>query len=192
MTKNITEQLLEAAEAVIIRQGIGNLTIAAVATEAGMSKGGLLHHFPTKDKLIEALVARSAEQWRNSYRDAYERTSEGPGRMTRGVINYCITNDDCWTDELRSVSAVVFTALVQDPQLLQPMRDAYEELHERLAQDGLPPGVSEVVLSAIDGLWLNWVLGLSPFDQPRIYRVRQALKDIVAGALELSTSEEES
>ena len=26
-----------------------------------MSKGGLLHHFPTKDRLVEALVTRSAE-----------------------------------------------------------------------------------------------------------------------------------
>ncbi|MEM6612396.1 MAG: hypothetical protein AAF652_09115 [Cyanobacteria bacterium P01_C01_bin.72] len=103
--------------------------------------------------------------------------------MTRGIIDHCLTNDDCWTDELQSFSAVVFTALVQDPQLLQPMRDAYEELHERLAQDRLPPGVSEVVLSAIDGLWLNWVLGLSPFDRPRINRVRQALKDMVEEAL---------
>jgi len=192
MAKDITEQLLEAAESVIIRQGIGYLTIAAVAAEAGMSKGGLLYHFPSKDKLIEALVARNAAQLRKSYRNAYARASAGPGRMTRALLDYSMTDADSWTNELRSVSSAVFTALTHDPQLLQPIRDAYKDLHDLLAQDGLPPGVSEVVLSAIDGLWLNWVLGLSPLDQLRIDRVRKALKDMVAAALESSVQTEES
>ena len=56
--------LLDAAEAVVARQGIANLTLESVAAEAGMSKGGLLHHFRTKDRLIEALVRRAAENWR--------------------------------------------------------------------------------------------------------------------------------
>ena len=34
--------LLDAAEAVVARQGVANLTFDAVAAEAGMSKGGLL------------------------------------------------------------------------------------------------------------------------------------------------------
>jgi AcrR family transcriptional regulator len=32
------------------------VTLEAVAAEAGVSKGGLLYHFPTKDALLEALV----------------------------------------------------------------------------------------------------------------------------------------
>ena len=72
MSHDISEQLLEAAETVILRKGIGNLTLSAVAAEAGMSKGGLLHHFPTKNNLIESLVVRSAEQWRKSYQDAFQ------------------------------------------------------------------------------------------------------------------------
>src|SRR2546425_8416476 len=63
-------KLLDAAEAVVVRQGISNLTLDAVAAEAGMSKGGLLHHFRTKDRLVEALVVRSAENWRACYLEA--------------------------------------------------------------------------------------------------------------------------
>ena len=183
---NKVEQLLKAAEAVIIQQGIAKLTIDAVAAEAGMSKGGLLHHFRTKDNLIEALVKRSAEQWRKSYWDAYERTSEGPGRMTRGLLDHCLADPDKWADELRSVSSAIFAALAQDPRLLGPIQEIHTELHNILIQDGLPPGVSEAVFSAINGLWLSWVLGLAPLDQSRIARVRLALVDMVATALESS------
>ena len=178
------EKLLKAAEAVVIQKGVGNLTLEAVAAEAGVSKGGLLHHFRTKDQLIETLVQRSADQWKKSYRSAYERTREGPGRMARGLLEYCLADSKSWTDGMCSASSAIFTALAQDPKLIRPMREAYTELYELLAEDGLPPGVSEAVVSAIDGLWLNFVLGLAPLDQSRLARVRQALINMIATASE--------
>ena len=84
------DRLLDAAEAVLMRQGIASLTLDAVAAEAHMSKGGLLHHFPSKDRLVEALVRRSAEAWRASYMNAYRRTPEGPGRMARALLRHCL------------------------------------------------------------------------------------------------------
>ena len=79
------DKMLDAAEVVIERQGIANVTLEAVAAAAGMSKGGLLHHFPTKDHLVEALVTRCAANWRSYYMDAYAKTPEGPGRMARAL-----------------------------------------------------------------------------------------------------------
>ena len=176
----ISDKFLDAAEAVVARQGIANLTLDAVAAQAGVSKGGLLHHFPTKDRLVEALVIRSADNWRRCYTEAFERSPEGPGRMTRALLNHCLSDAECWTEELRGSTSAVFAALAQNPSLIQPMRAAYNELHRRIAQDGLPPGVSEAVLAALDGLWLNWVLGLAPLEQARLVRVRVALEDMLA------------
>ena len=62
------------------------------------------------------------------------------------------------------------------------MRGVYADLHRRIAQDGLPPGVAEAVAAAIDGLWLDWVLGLVPLEQVRVVRVRRALEDMLAHA----------
>ena len=83
----LRDNLLDAAETVVMRQGIANLALDAVAAEAGVSKGGLLHHFPTKDRLVEALVMPSAENWRACYMGAYERTAEGPGRTARALLD---------------------------------------------------------------------------------------------------------
>jgi len=174
-------KLLDAAEAVVVRQGIANLTLDAVAAEAGMSKGGLLHHFPTKDRLVEALVARSAENWRACYMEAYGRAPEGPGRMARALLSYCLSDAQGWTDQLRHSSSAVFAALAQNPSLIEPMRAVYSDLHRRLAEDGLPPGVGETIAAAIDGLWLDWVLGLAPVNQEVVVRVRIALEDMLGG-----------
>ena len=176
----LRDTLLDSAEAVVVRQGIANLTLDAVAAEAGMSKGGLLHHFPTKDRLVEALVTRSAENWRACYLEAYRRTPEGPGRMARALLSHCLSDAQGWTDQLRHSSSAVFAALAQNPALIEPMRAVYSDLHQRIAEDGLPPGVGEAIAAAIDGLWLDWVLGLAPVNQEVVVRVRTALEDMLA------------
>ena len=176
----LQDRLLDAAEAVVVRQGIASLTLDAVAAEAHMSKGGLLYHFPSKDRLVEALVRRSAEAWRACYMDAYRRIPEGPGRMARALLRHCLSDAQGWTDQLRHSSSAVFVALAQNPSLIEPMRAVYSDLHRRIGEDGLPPGVGQAVAAAIDGLWLYWVLGLARVDQDLMARVRLALENMVA------------
>ena len=56
------QRILEAAEALAREQGPGNISLDAVAARAGLSKGGLLYNFPTKAKLLEALVEMHIER----------------------------------------------------------------------------------------------------------------------------------
>lgn len=176
--------LLKAAESVVLQQGVGCLTLDAVAAAAGVSKGGLLHHFPSKDLLVEALVLRSANLWRECYCDSYERTPAGPGRMTRALLDHCLTDVGSWTEDLKRSSSACFAALAQNPSLIEPMRETYADLHRRVADDGLQPGVGEAVAAAIDGLWLYWVLGLADVNQDLAMRVKSALEDMVSRSLQ--------
>ncbi len=169
------DTLLDAAETVVSRQGIASLTLDAVAAEAHVSKGGLLHHFPTKDRLVEALVRRCADGWRDRYMAAFEDTPDGPARMARAMVAMCLADDELWTEQLRRSSSAVFAALAQNPALIEPMRVVYADLHQRIAADDLPPGVGEVVVMTLDGLWLNWVLGLVSIDGAMKARLQQAL-----------------
>ena len=148
-----------------------------------MSKGGLLHHFPSKDRLVEAMVRRSAEGWRKCYTEGYERVPPGPGRMCRALLNHCLSDAEGWTQELQRSSSACFAALAQNPSLIAPMREAYSDLQQRVANDGLPPGVGEAVAAAIDGLWLYWVLGLVDVNQDLVVRVRIALEQVLASSL---------
>jgi hypothetical protein len=84
-----------------------------------------------------------------------------------------------WTEQCQRSSSATFAALAQNPRLIEPMRAVYSELRQRMAADGLPPGVGETVLAALDGLWLNRVLGLAPVDQARMDEIRRALESLV-------------
>jgi hypothetical protein len=59
------------------------------------------------------------------------------------------------------------------------MRAVYRELRQRLTEDSLAPGVGETVLVAMDGLWLNRVLGLAPVDRARMDRIRHTLQTLL-------------
>lgn len=175
---DIRNTLLDAAENVVVRQGIANLTLDAVAAEAKMSKGGLLHHFPNKDRLVEAMVQRSADSWRACYTSAYELAEPGPGRQARGLLSHCFAKN--WTDQLRKSSSAVFAALAHNPSLIQPMRAAYQELYRRIEDDELPPGIGEAMVAAVDGLWLQWVLGLVQVDDALLKKVGAGLTELLA------------
>lgn len=177
------QALLDAAEAVAIRDGVARLTFDAVAAEAGMSKGGVLHHFSSKEQLIEAMVRRTAGEWRECYMDAYERAPEGPGRMARGILNSCLLGDESWTEPLRRRFSCVLAALTQNPSLVLSMRETYADIYSRLENDGLPPGTGEAVGAAIDGIWLSWAMRFCDVEQDFLLRVHGVLKSLLEQAL---------
>ncbi|HIY66407.1 MAG TPA: TetR/AcrR family transcriptional regulator, partial [Candidatus Agrococcus pullicola] len=59
---NTRDEILNAFEELIIEQGERAATISGVAAAAGVSKGGLLYHFGSKDALVSGLADRFSEQ----------------------------------------------------------------------------------------------------------------------------------
>src|ERR1051325_6046950 len=79
----VRDRLLDSAEAVLAEHGSQGLTLAAVAAEAGVSKGGLLYHYATKDALLTAMIERliaAFDELVASYR------LERPGWYTRAYV----------------------------------------------------------------------------------------------------------
>jgi len=52
------ESVLDAFEALLVEDGERAATMDATARRAGVSKGGLLYHFASKESLVEGLIAR--------------------------------------------------------------------------------------------------------------------------------------
>lgn len=171
--------MLDAAQTVVLQSGGASITLDAVAAEAGVSKGGLLHHFPTKEKLIEAMVVRIVAEWRQDVLDAIDAQSPGPGRVARAFLAMSFEECPDFADCVRRSTVVLLTALTANPDLVQPLRDVYRELEQRTASDGLKPGYGETVLSAIDGLWFARIFGTRDLTHDRIRQIRACLERVV-------------
>jgi AcrR family transcriptional regulator len=169
------DAMLDAAEEVVLKDGIGHLTLDAVARRVKLSKSGLLHHFPTKDALIDALVARVVDGWRTGCEAALAATPPGAGRFPRAIMGHCLGSTDKLTDQLRRRSKVLVAAMVHDPSRVEPLRKVQREHIARAAVDGLPPGVGEAILLVSDGLWFDWIFGISEPTEQRLREIREAL-----------------
>src|SRR5262245_24854897 len=50
------EEIIEAVARVILRDGIGKLTLEAVAADIGLTKAALYYYYPSKDALLFEMI----------------------------------------------------------------------------------------------------------------------------------------
>ena len=60
--EQVRQSILQHAICLAAEKGVTGVSIQAVADLVGVSKGGVFHHFPNKQKLLEAMVVEQLEQ----------------------------------------------------------------------------------------------------------------------------------
>jgi AcrR family transcriptional regulator len=176
------DQLLDAAELAIVEDGIGRLTMDAVARRAGVSKGAVVYHFGSMDALVDALVARIASAWDREYAEQIALTPPGPGSVARTFLRYCMSGVETWPTSLRRTSAVMIAAAAHASGSLDPIRAVFTKYSDLADADGLPPGVGRAVVAAVDGIWWYWMMDLMPLPSARVDEMRHALERMLQDA----------
>ena len=171
MSATTRDDLLDAAMRVVLRDGPGRLTLDAVAKESGRSKGGVLYHFPTKDALIEGMIADYLERFAANVERYHAADEEGPGRLLRAYVNASFDDDPLEPD----VGVGMLAAIAANPSLLDPVREHDRRWSERLAADGLDPARAEIVRLAVDGLVFSEFFGSGQPSPALREEVRRAL-----------------
>jgi AcrR family transcriptional regulator len=170
------QRILQAAEEVVLRDGVGHLTLDAAAAQAGLSKGGVLYHYPTRAALVSAMVTKIIDEFQGDIDDELTRTS-GPGSFTRAYLRATIPADvDGVPDHQDRVGAAVIAAAAAEPELLAPLQEAFQRWQAALAEDGLDPVVATVVRLASDGLWLCDLFGLGAPERLQRRELRTTLE----------------
>ncbi len=159
---NTKQRILAAAERVVLRDGVGHLTLDAAAAEAGLSKGGILYHYPTRDSLVAAMVDRIIEQFEADIArhlpEAGSPEADLPGAYARAYVR--ATVEPTATGEER-LGAALLAAAAAEPALLAPLQRAAEGWQDRMVADGLDPALATVIRMACDGLWMCDLFGLA-------------------------------
>jgi AcrR family transcriptional regulator len=151
--------ILTAASRIMNTQGAARLTLEAVAAEAGVSKGGLLYHFPSKEALVIGMLNQLVEDF-NARLEAHltAEASGQPGDWLRAYIRMTFA----LPPEELELSAALTAAFAIDPALMEHVRQHFAAWHEQAIADGLPAEMATVVRLAVDGFWMAQFLGLAP------------------------------
>ncbi|MEM8667460.1 MAG: TetR/AcrR family transcriptional regulator [Planctomycetota bacterium] len=138
----------------ILRGGVPAVTLSAVCRAAKLSKGGLMHHFPTKEAMVHAFVSRSCEGCLAQTHQMLADVKPGDGRRTLAFIDSMLREPAmCDSQERRELSAVMIA--LNQGSFTDIGSRYYETLHRELRNDGIPRAVVNLVLTTIDGLWFQ-------------------------------------
>jgi len=80
------DRIIDAAEAIVEEQGVATLTLEQAAKRAGISKGGILYHFPNKEALVAAMIARFTDRFDRAVEQLTVEDSAARGRTTRSYV----------------------------------------------------------------------------------------------------------
>ena len=172
------ERILNAAEARLLAGGPTGLVLDAVAADAGISKGGLLYHFATKELLVAGLCERMLCGFDRALEALCEVDCEHAGAFTRAYLASTVTDEGKQADNSAQLMAGILATLGRDSAHLGQVRSHFARWHERLEQDGIDPTTATLVRLAADGLWLSALLGLPRLDAEIGHDAIRALRDL--------------
>lgn len=150
----VRRSLLEAAARLAVEQGLAAVTVQATASAAGVTKGGLLHHFPSKQALVEAVFADLLERLDSEIDRYMAQDGRSRGSFTRAYVEAMFV--DCQLGA-SSPWAALSVSMVTDPAL---RRLWSEWIDRRLARHHETDHGTrfEIVRLAADGIWLAQLL----------------------------------
>lgn len=154
------EGLLDAADRVIAKGGVTSLTIDAVAREAGVSKGGVLYSFGTKDALIEAMLDRAGKSYDRLIADYLTAHGNEPHAGAAAHVDASHRED-----RLAAIRAsALLASLVQTPDYRSEIQGYYREFLDKLDTSSASGRRALTAVLAAEGAFLLRGLDLAQFD----------------------------
>jgi AcrR family transcriptional regulator len=165
---------LEAAIAIIARDGPGRLTLDAIARESGLSKGGVMHQFRTKEAVLKALLERQMahfEEFSTAYMASASATSANPNLSTQlATIREAATSPN-------SAALALVAAMVENPRLMALPRELEMKRMAAIKEEAADPDLAMLRWAGALGLLLSSLFGMSPLGKDEHERLFARLLD---------------
>lgn len=182
-------QIIQAAFQAFGTVGYRNASMLQLAADCGVSRAGLLHHFPTKESLLEAVLEQREVQDGERFFPRGAAARDGL-EFLAGLVRLVAYNQA--NPGIVSLFAVL-SAEASDPshpahayfvaryeRTRASMQRSIDDLAARkLLRDHVDPAdVAVDLIALMDGLQIQWLLAPDRVDMPARFRAR--LCDIVA------------
>ena len=157
----------------LLRQGdyLTRFSLDAVAREAGVSKGGLMHHFPSKDALLEAAAQDAIGKFEATMD---KETVADAGDFTKAYVAVGMGREALQPAEYSPVLLGYLRNAGNSPQ------SRFDYWQQKSDNDGIDVDLATIVRLAVDGLIYTEMIDNERINGPRRQRIQQRLLDLVA------------
>lgn len=186
------ERIVAEATKLFGRVGFHGATVLEIAAQCGISRAGLLHHFPTKESLLRAVLEERDRAELARFRENGSAARNGLG-VLRGMIDLAEYNS--------KVSGIIELYTVLSAEASAPDHPAHDYFVDRyrrirtgtiwaltrakaegLLVDGTDVTSTAIELtSLIDGLQIQWLL--APDEVDMAGQLRKRIQQLVTVAL---------
>lgn len=171
------DRVLDSFETILTTEGERAATLDAVAAHAGVSKGGLLYHFPNREALAAGLLERL-----RSLADvdlaAMAAAPEGPS------IYYVSTSSNVGSAFDRALIAATRLGMEKHPDASATIRDIQQRWLALIRAEVGADGVAAAIMLLGDGMYYNAVFGGEGFASParNMDALLAVVRDLIATA----------
>ncbi|HLS63222.1 MAG TPA: TetR/AcrR family transcriptional regulator [Ruania sp.] len=157
----------------------GTVSLDSVARQVGLTKPGLMHHFPSKEALMVALVDAVIDQWEEQLTETLGAEPAEVGAVDRigAYARFVLSQDFDRSD------VVVFA----DPRLHRTLVDRWEE--RMTPWWSVPDDATETTRTRLlavrllaDGAWFASASGMLVPSPEERRRLRPLVEELLAGA----------
>lgn len=146
------DRILDALQDLLIDQGERAATLDAVAQIAGVSKGGLLYHFGSKDALVNGLIER--------VRMLVDADVSAMRAAPEGTVEYFIRSSGAEGDDLdRSFIALTRLAQGTHHDATAALKAAQADWLAVIAETVSDPAAAHAIMLLGDGIYYNSSMG---------------------------------
>ncbi|MFC7494933.1 MULTISPECIES: TetR/AcrR family transcriptional regulator [unclassified Nocardioides] len=142
------DKILAAAAECIVRDGLAQVRMAAIARTAGVSAGLLHYHFDTKELLFAEVLRYSHAVSAELNQHALDTAGDDAAERLSSFLDRCLPSD-----EQRAAEWLLWQELallcIRDPHLAKVGAELYEDLYGTVAdivREGLSAGVFSTTL----------------------------------------------
>ena len=152
----VRHALIERAVHLAAKEGLASLSVQAVASAAGVTKGGVFHHFANKQLLINAAFEELLNEFDCEIDGLIAADMEPHGSFTRAYVKSIFSHEQ---DSKGGSRASLAISMLTDANLRSRWSDWVERRmdHHRLTDSDL---ILETVRMAADGVWLADLSGV--------------------------------
>jgi AcrR family transcriptional regulator len=126
------QRILAAAADCLVRDGLAQVRMAAIAREAGVSSGLLHYHFDTKEQLFAEVLSYSGAVSTALTEQVMERAGSQPAQRLASFLDRCLPSDERLTHDWL-LWQELDNLCMRQPRLAKVGTDLYESLYGSVA-----------------------------------------------------------
>jgi len=183
------QQLIDATINCIARKGLGSITLADVAREAGLSQGIVNLHFNSKDNLLAETLRFLAEEYAEQFRQTLDKAPPDSAARLQALLEMDLKPSICdrkklavWFAFWGEVKAVPTYQKICEARD-QKNQDVLEDLVSELIREGDyadldAHSVADALAATTDGMWLSYLVNPKTFKRAS---AQKAVRSFLAG-----------